>query len=85
MEITNYAPKTGKSLVAEYFRINGDLPESSLKKHARVLKWILQRGDRSFKLPAIVYRNKGFYQKRFMSVTELEEIVSLLEDQHRIR
>ena len=83
MEITNYDPTTGKSLVAEYFRANGDLPESSLKKHARVLKWVIQRGDHSFKLPAIIYRNKGFYQKRFMSVAELGEIVSLLEDQHQ--
>ena len=82
-EITNYDPKTGKSLVAEYFRIKGDLPESSLKKHARVLKWILQRGDRNFKLPPIVYRNKGFYQTRFMSVVELEEIISCLDDQHQ--
>ena len=83
MEITNYNPKTGKSLVSEYFRIKDDLPESSLKKHARVLKWVVQHGDRSFELPAIVYRNKGFYQKRFMSVAELEEIISLLEDQHQ--
>ena len=83
MEITNYDPKTGKSLVAEYFRIKGDLPKSSLKKHARVLKWILQRGDRNFEIPAIVYRNKGFYQKRCLSIAELEEIVSLLEDQHQ--
>ena len=33
-EITNCDPKTGKSLVTEYFQIKGDLPESSLKKHA---------------------------------------------------
>jgi integrase len=83
MEITNYDPKTGMSLVTEYFRINGDMPESSLKKHARVLRWILQHGDRSFELPAIVYRNKGFYQNRFMSVSELEKIISYLDDQHQ--
>jgi integrase len=83
MEITNYDPKTGNSLVSEYFRIKGDLPESSLKKHARVMKWILQRGDRNFELPAIIYRNKGFYQNQFMSVLELEQIISLLEDQHQ--
>ena len=83
MEITNYDPKTGNSLVTDYFRVNGDLPESSLKKHARVLRWILQRGDRSFELPAIVYQNKGFYQNRFMSVSEFGEIVSYLDDQHQ--
>ncbi|MBT5868875.1 MAG: site-specific integrase [Nitrospinaceae bacterium] len=83
MEITNYDPKTGNSLVSEYFRVKGDLPESSLKKHARVMKWILQRGDRDFVLPAIIYRNKGFYQNQFMSILELDEIISLLEDQHQ--
>ncbi len=83
MEITNYDPKTGNSLVSEYFRIKSDLPESSLKKHARVMKWVLQRGDRNFELPAIIYRNKGFYQNQFMSILELDEIISLLEDQHQ--
>ena len=83
MEITNYDPKTGNSLVSEYFRIKGDLPESSLKKHARVMKWVLQRGDRNFELPAIIYRNKGFYQNQFMSVLELEQIISFLEDQYQ--
>jgi len=47
------------------------------------MKWVLQRGDRNFELPAIIYRNKGFYQKQFMSVLELDEIISLLEDQHQ--
>jgi len=82
-EVTNYNPKNGKSLVTEYFRIKGDLPESSLKKHARVLKWILRRGDRKFELPTITYRNKGFYQTRFMSEAELDEIISHLDDQYQ--
>jgi hypothetical protein len=45
--------------VKAYFDDKNDLPESSLKKHARVIRDIVKLGDKSFKLPAIVYR-KGF-------------------------
>jgi integrase len=82
-DIVSHDPKTGKSLITEYFRVKGDLPESSLKKHARVLRWIIQRVDKSFTLPTIIYRNKGFFQNRFMSESELGGIISFLDDQHQ--
>jgi len=83
VDIVSHDHKTGKSLITEYFRVKSDLPESSLKKHARVLRWIIQRADKSFALPTIVYHNKGFFQNRFMSESELEEIISYLDDQHQ--
>ena len=68
--------------VKEYFELKANLPESSLKKHARVLRDIIQLGDKSFKLPAIVYRNKGFYQKRFMTDEELHGIIGCMDERY---
>ncbi len=69
-------------MVTEYFKQKSLVPESSLKKHARVLKWIIRRADSTFELPPVVYRNKGFYQNQFLSVEELGKIIAFLEDQY---
>jgi len=68
--------------VKEYFELKAELPESSLKKHARVLRDIIQLGDKSFKLPAIVYRNKGFRQNRFMADEELHGIIGCMDERY---
>ena len=66
----------------EYFDSKSSLPESSLKKHARVLRDIIQLGDKNFELPAILYRNKGFYQKRFMTDDELQLIIGCMDERY---
>jgi len=68
-------------MVKAYFGAKASLPESSLKKHARVLRDIVQLGDKNFKLPAIVYR-RGFYQTRFLSEEELDHVISCLDDRY---
>ena len=82
-DIVNYDNRNGKNMVQAYFEKKIDLPESSLKKHARVLRWIMKLGDPSFELPAIVYRNKGFYQTKFMTQNELDAVIGYLDDQHQ--
>jgi integrase len=82
-EIIQFDQATGKNKVMEYFEVNGKLPESSLKKHARVLKDIIKRVVKDFKLPAILYRNKGFYQTKFLREHEMLEIVGFLEEQYQ--
>ena len=83
VDIVNYDNRNGKNMVQAYFEKKIDLPESSLKKHARVLRWIMKLGDSSFELPAIVYRNKGFYQTKFMTQNELDAVIGYLDDQHQ--
>jgi integrase len=83
VDIVNYDNRNGKNMVQAYFEKKIDLPESSLKKHARVLRWIMKLGDPSFELPAIVYRNKGFYQTKFMKQNELDAVIGYLDDQHQ--
>ena len=68
--------------VNKYFDLKSDLPESSLKKHARVLRDIIRLGDKNFDLPAILYRNKGFYQKRFMTDEELHLIIGCMDERY---
>jgi integrase len=68
--------------VKEYLDSKSSLPESSLKKHARVLRDIIQLGDKNFELPAILYRNKGFYQKRFMTDDELQLIIGCMDERY---
>ena len=82
-EIIQFDQATGKNKVMEYFEVNGKLPESSLKKHARVLKDIIKRVVKDFKLPTILYRNKGFYQTKFLRENEMLEIVGCLEEQYQ--
>ena len=82
-EIVQFDQTTGKNKVMEYFEVNGKLPESSLKKHARVLRDIIKRVDQSFELPTILYRNKGFYQTKFLRENEMLEIVGYLEEQYQ--
>ena len=72
-----------ESDVKQYFEDRADTPESSLKKHARVLRDVIKQGDPSFELPAIVYRNKGFYQNRYLTEQEMLTIVSFLDEQHQ--
>lgn len=79
-EITNSDPDTGNCLVKTYFDKNAEMPDSSLKKIARVLRDVIRIGDKSFKLPAIIYRNQGFYQSRFMSKQELESVLFCLDE-----
>jgi integrase len=79
-DIVNCNSGTGDNLVKLFFDEKIDLPESSLKKMARVLRDILRIGDKSFKLPAIIYRNKGFYQKRYMTDLELSNVVQCLDE-----
>ncbi len=81
-DIVNCDSKAGDNLVKAFFDENSSLPDSSLKKMARVLRDILRIGDKSFKLPAIVYRNQGFYQNRFMSELELSKIVRCLDEKY---
>ncbi|MBN4077959.1 site-specific integrase [Nitrospina gracilis] len=68
--------------VKAYFDEKGKLPESSLKKHARVLRDIIRLGDKNFKLPSIVYR-RGFYQTRFLSNGELDHVIRCLDEHYR--
>ena len=68
--------------IKNYFSEKGNLPESSLKKHARVIRDIVRLGDASFKLPAIVYR-KGFYQTRFLSEDELDHVITCLDERYQ--
>ena len=82
-DIVQYDSLTGKNQVSAYFELNAGLPESSLKKHARVLRWIIKSVYKDFELPPIVYRNKGFYQDRFLREDEMLSIVSYLEEQYR--
>jgi integrase len=80
---------TGKQIVGiesdvkQYFEDRCELPESSLKKHARVLRDVIKQGNPSFELPAIVYRNKGFYQDRCLTEPEMLAIVSFLSEKHQ--
>jgi len=82
-QIVTYDEVTGVSMVTEFFKKLGHLPESSLKKVARVLRDVLRMADKDFELPAIVYRNKGFYQKQFLRQEELNLILGLLDEQHQ--
>jgi len=68
--------------VKAYLDEKSKLPESSLKKHARVLRDIIRLGDKSFKLPSIVYR-RGFYQTRFLSNEELDHVISCLDERYQ--
>ena len=68
--------------VKEYFELKAELPESSLKKHARVLRDIIQLGYKSFQLPAIIYRNRGFHQNRFMTDEELRGIIGCMNERY---
>ena len=79
-DIANSDPDSGNCLVKMFFEKNAELPDSSLKKMARVLRDVVRIGDKSFKLPAIVYRNQGFYQSRFMSKQELESVIRCLDE-----
>lgn len=67
--------------VYQFFRKHSKDPESSLKKKLRVLKEILQMGNRQFSFPEFKFENKG---KRFDESQILEEadVLELIKSVH---
>lgn len=76
-------PLTGESLVRKFLEQRSRLPESSLKKIVRVLRDIIMIGYPDFKMPTVNYFNKGFYQKQFLTESDVLTVVSYLEEQHQ--
>lgn len=82
-DIVYFDPRTGKSEISEFFKLRSDTPESSLKKYARVLRDIIGTTYKGFELPPIVYKNKGFFQTKFLREDELSAIVSNLDERYQ--
>jgi integrase len=82
-QIINFDTVTGSSMVTEFFASKKHLPESSLKKMARVLKGVIRQADKTFEIPPVIYLNEGFYQTKFMRQDELDSAIGFLNEQHQ--
>lgn len=83
LDLLRYNPEKEKNPIQLYFEDKESLPESSLKKHARVLRDVIRYADPKFELPRIIYRNKGFFQTRFLKEEEMIEIVGYLPEKYQ--
>lgn len=73
----------GDSMVRRFFREREDLPLSSFKKIRTPLRDILRLVDKNFDVPAVLCKNKGFYQTRFLTEQELHSVIGRMDDQHQ--
>ncbi len=83
MDVVFCDPMTGQSPLIRFFEERSRFPESSLKKIYRVCRDVIFIGYPDFKMPRVLFSNKGFYQKKFLSESDVLLIISFLDEQHQ--
>ena len=76
-------PLTGHSMLNKFFDERLYMPESSLKKIARVLKDVISKSSTDFTMPSLNHVNKGFYQTRFLSEEQALLIIEHLPSKYK--